>query len=158
MIALLNWRACLYIALIVFLSGTHWKAFTLGRSEGLAQLNAYKLEQSSQTVKLLEKRDAETAALQAEADKTRSQKNAEIRRLNTDLATALDSLHNRPERPGESGVPGNTSTEPVIGATGAQLFKEDSEFLVREADRADRVRLDLIECQAAYERARQALR
>lgn len=67
---------------------------------------------------------------------------AQTRRLGAQLADALDSLRNRPERPA---VPGATPACP--GATGAELYQQDAGFLAREAARADQLRADLAHCQ-----------
>ena len=73
------------------------------------------------------------------------------KRLSADLAAAHRELRNRPERP--SG--GDVSKGPAhpVGCTGAQLYRPDASFLVREAGRADKLRIDLARCQAAYESA-----
>lgn len=155
---LLNWRLWAALVVAVGLAASHWKVYKVGQNEGYSVLNSYKLEQSQQTLKLIEKRDAVSQDLQDKSDQARKAKNAEIDRLNVDLADALDRLRSRPERPSEGSVPSNTPACPAAGATGAQLFREDAEFLVREATRADRLRLDLIECQAAHDRAREALK
>lgn len=155
---LLNWRLWASLVVALGLAASHWKVYKVGQNEGALALNSYKLEQSQQTLKLIEKRDAATQDLQDKSDLARKAKNEELARLSTDLDDALERLRSRPERPSEGSVPSDTSACPAGGATGAQLFREDSEFLVRESARADRLRLDLIECQAAHDRARQALK
>lgn len=155
---LLNWRLWAGLVAAVGLAASHWKVYKVGQNEGYSALNSYKLEQSQQTLKLIERRDATTQDLQDKSDQARKAKNEELNRLHVDLADALERLRARPERPSEGGVPSDTPACPAAGATGAQLYREDSEFLVREAARADRLRIDLVECQAAYDRARQALK
>lgn len=73
------------------------------------------------------------------------------KRLSADLAAAHRELRNRPERPSGGDVskgPGNS-----LGCTGAGLFAEDAGAALREAARADSVRLQLEACRKAYESA-----
>jgi hypothetical protein len=135
-----------------------WKVYAMGEAAGLQQLTEYKLEQGKQTVKLLEKNAAATADLQTKSDQTRKAKNEEINRLNIDLADALERLHNRPERPGEGGVPVDTGVGAGTRCTGSGLFRDDAKFLEWFAAGTKRLQLDLGECQAALHRAREALK
>lgn len=73
------------------------------------------------------------------------------KRLSADLAAAHRELRNRPERP--SGGDVSKSPADPVGCTGAQLYRPDASFLVREAGRADKLRIDLARCQAAYNQA-----
>lgn len=90
--------------------------------------------------------------VQAAFDKERDKKNAEIRNIRRDLDAALVELRNRPARATVSNATSNGS-----GATGAQLYREDAEFLTREAARADEIMAHLKACYASYEKARQEL-
>ena len=62
------------------------------------------------------------------------------------------------ERPARSAAAPDTGARPAAGAddraprlaTGAELYREDGEFLVREAARADQIRLALTACLAQY--------
>ena len=71
-------------------------------------------------------------------------------RLAADLRAALDSLRNRPQRPAAGGGDVPTGGSDPVACTGAGLHREDAAFLVREAARADSIRLQLAACQAAY--------
>ena len=75
----------------------------------------------------------------------------EKKRLSADLAAAYRELRNRPERP--SGGDVSKSTGNSLGCTGAGLFAEDAGAALREAARADSVRLQLEACRKAYESA-----
>lgn len=91
------------------------------------------------------------------AEKIRKEKDAQIASLNTRLGTALSSLSERPQRP--SGSPQSApAPSPRAGATGAELSREDAEFLVREAARADSLSLALGQCYRQYEQVRQSLK
>lgn len=95
--------------------------------------------------------------MMASADKLRKDKDAQIASLNTRLGAALSSLSERPQR-----TPSASKDTPApcncSGATGANLSREDAEFLVREAARADRLRSALDQCYKQYESVRQSLK
>lgn len=104
-------------------------------------------------------RDQKIVELKAEADKktfeiktiaAQQQKvsNEKIANLNKSLATAIAGLSDRPSRPSSTDVPNDTSI--TIGATGAELYRPDAEFLIREATRAEKVRIQLETCTAQY--------
>jgi len=94
---------------------------------------------------------AKEVELQAGMDKLREAKNRETAKLQRTVAALTDSLRNRPERPA---VPTSASTgDGAPGCTGATVYKQDGEFLIRESSRADQLRLALITCQKAYREA-----
>lgn len=90
--------------------------------------------------------------LQAAADKLRETKDAEIRTVNARLAATLAELRSRPSRPAPDATgQGSEAQPPASGGTGAQLYREDAEFLAREAARADEIRAALQQCTALYD-------
>ena len=157
MMALLNWRVWAAVLLTVALAASHWKAYHLGGAAARAQALAAELAQAQQTAALQSAAAAASATLQANADKLRKSKNAQITSLGLELADALKRLRDRPARPGASDLPAPAGSGAVTGSTGAGLYREDGEFLSREATRAKRLQLDLAQCQAAYNSARAAL-
>jgi small-conductance mechanosensitive channel len=154
---LFNWKVWVAILIAIALAASHWKVYKVGQNEKQAEWNAEKLDTAQQTLRLLESRDRTTTALQDNADTLRRNKNAHIARLDADLAAALAGLQNRPDRPSDANLPTDTSAGPNPGCTGAQLFKPDAGFLVRESARADKLLADLGQCQAAYDSARKAV-
>jgi hypothetical protein len=80
---------------------------------------------------------------QAAADTIRKDKDAQIKVINTQLVDAVSELRKRPSRTAEANV--------GSGCNGTRLFAEDSEFLVREAARADEIRVGLQTCYKQYE-------
>ena len=81
-------------------------------------------------------------------------KNEQIQALNVDLDNALNKLRTRNTRPiNYSPAPGITST-----CSGAELFREDAEFLTREANRADQVIIERDYYYERYEDARNQLK
>ena len=150
--------AAVALALVLLLAGTHWKAFVMGSNAVQAQWTADKLAQAEQTLALTAEAAATTDALQQSAEQLRKTKNAQIARLNADLSAALAGLSDRPARPGAGSVPTDPAAGANPGCTGASLWRDDGEFLAREASRADRLLADLAQCQAAYDSAGEKLK
>lgn len=92
--------------------------------------------------------------LQDAIDTERKTKDEKIRKLNADLSTALNSLRQRPTRETEVRTEGACTCK---GSDGSKLFREDAEFLVREAARADRAVNELQSCYRAYDAVRDIL-
>jgi hypothetical protein len=80
---------------------------------------------------------------QADADQIRKDKDAQIKVINNQLVDAVSELRKRPSRTAETSNGKNCN--------GASLFAEDAEFLVREAARADEVRVALDACYKQYD-------
>jgi hypothetical protein len=71
-------------------------------------------------------------------------KDRTLRRVRDGLLADLDGLRNRPDRVPDAGTAPRSA---CTGATGADLFRPDADFLVREAARADELRAELAACQ-----------
>lgn len=80
---------------------------------------------------------------QADADKIRKEKDAQIQAINDQLVNAISELRKRPSRAAEA------SNGQSCNGTG--LYAEDAEFLVREASRADQIRVALQACYNQYD-------
>lgn len=80
---------------------------------------------------------------QSDADQIRIQKDAQIKAINTQLVDAISELRKRPSR--------TEQTTNGKGCNGTSLYAEDSEFLVREAARADEIRVALQACYKQYD-------
>lgn len=94
---------------------------------------------------------ARERTLQANADRLRKEVTHERNRLAAVQRELADSLHDRADRPGDGGVPTPTGDRDAApGCTGAELYRADAQFLVGLATRADAIRLQLAQCQAAY--------
>jgi len=132
------------IANIVAMLFAIYQGYEYGRKNVQAQWDSEK----SATITAQRTKEAE---LQANMDKLREDKNRETAKLRRTVAALTDSLRDRPERPA---VPTSASAgDGPSGCTGAELYRPDSEFLVRLAERADTIRLALKDCQNAYENA-----
>jgi hypothetical protein len=157
MTALLNWRVWAAVMVAIALAASHWKAYKLGESGVTAEWNADKLAQAEQAAALKDAAAATTVSLQTDANNLRKTKNAQIAKLNSDLAVALGRLHDRPARPGEGDLPGPAGAGPT-GCTGAGLFRPDAEFLTRKASERDTIAVLLEQCQTQYNDASAALK
>ena len=80
---------------------------------------------------------------QADTDKIRTEKDAQIKAINDQLVDAISELRKRPSR-SEQAANGQ-------GCNGSSLYAEDAEFLIREAARADEIRVGLDACYKQYE-------
>jgi hypothetical protein len=145
------------VLILGILYGTHkvivYKAVQKAKAEIQATL------QAQYTQKLLEAselaREREKVMVES-ADRLRKEKDAQIANLNSRLGTALDGLRQRPQRsPSPEGSPASCNCQ---GATGASLSREDGEFLVREAARADSLRTALDQCYKQYDSVRQSVK
>jgi hypothetical protein len=124
-----------------YINGVRWERTLLEVRDTQAQIQANAQEAAR-------KRER---AMAEEADALRKVKDDEIRRINGRLAAALVELRDRPPRPEYSLTPSTGVKSPALGSTGAQLYREDAEFLAREAARADEIRVSLIQCIAQYD-------
>ena len=80
---------------------------------------------------------------QADTDKIRTEKDAQIKAINDQLVDAISQLRKRPSRTAEA------SNGQSCNGTG--LYAEDAEFLIREASRADTIRIALQACYNQYD-------
>jgi hypothetical protein len=94
---------------------------------------------------LAEARSRERSLLEA-SEKARKDRDARVKDLNTKLQSVTRELQSRQKRDSSN----TTNAAACSGATGAELSKEDAEFLAREAARADTVVENLNYCIALY--------
>lgn len=83
---------------------------------------------------------------QADADKIRTEKDAQIKAINNQLVDAVSELRKRTSRSSEA-----SDGSIAKGCDGSKLYAEDAEFLIREASRADEIRVSLLSCYKQYE-------
>ena len=119
-------------ACVIALAGSWY----MGYSFEASRFAQYKADQITETQK--KEHEAQLAT-----DEIRKTKDAQIANINNQLADALVSLRSRNSRTdkannGQSG-------------TGATLYAEDAEFLIREAARADTIRIGLEACYKQYD-------
>ena len=108
----------------------------LGYAVESSRFNSYKQAQQAATQALQEEH-------QAAADQIRKEKDAQITSINAQLVDAISELRKRPSRA--------QASSNGQGGTGATLFADDAELLIREAARADIIRTGLSACYAQYD-------
>jgi len=144
------------IVFTMSLAGTAWYAYNSGKQSGMQEVQTlWTAERLAMSEALVEEqmkarqREQALAALNARLVKEHRD---EVNRISREYAALADSLRDRPDRPSEGGggvsENPNAGTEHPAGCTGASLFAEDSEFLVRESARADQLRIALKACLA----------
>ena len=98
---------------------------------------------------LTEARNREKSLLEA-SERYRKDRDAKVKDLNRRLRSLDAELQQRKKRDSRE----STDTAACSGATGAELSREDAEFLAREATRADTVVENLNYCIAQYNKLR----
>ena len=118
-------------------AGGLYQGHKLGTAEVQQAWDKEKAEQLAEYAKAQDEARAREQALQANADKLRREKDAEIRNINARATALSNSLQQRQTR-SEAGSLSSSSGNgcPSCVCTGARLSREDAEFLSGEATRA----------------------
>ena len=119
-------------AVVIALAGSWY----MGYSFEASRFAQYKADQITEAHK-------KEQAAQVAADQIRTEKDAKIKAINNQLVDAISELRKRSNRP-ESPNAGSCGT-------GATLYAQDAEFLIREAARADEIRAGLEACYKQYD-------
>lgn len=135
--------ALLTLIIAFVLNGFYWNAH--GSNAEHARMVA-KLE-SERAQALQKARDIETQ-WQEEVNEVTTKQAEKLAEVQHHLDVAIISLRDRPKR--SITLPDTPRIE-CAGASGRELSREDAEFLVREAARADTLRAGLEACYAAYD-------
>jgi hypothetical protein len=151
------------IGAIVAIGAAAVGGYHTGKDSGMAEVqqawDKEKTAQYAQYAKAMEESVEAQQQLQMGADKLRQEKDREIRDItarNTALANSLRDRQSRPATPAGA-VPSAAGVGPSA-CTGKELYREDSEFLVRLGREGDELRIALKQCYAQYEAARQAVK
>ena len=150
------WLGLVNLRLVGFIAGCgalFFGGWYVNGSRWDVKYKALEHSYATAAVQAEEKARKETAQLQATIESERKKKDDQLQIVTNRLDTALVELRKRPSR---SAAKASTSCAPSA-ATGAQLSREDAEFLAREATRADAISARLSYCEAAYEQARKAM-
>lgn len=99
--------------------------------------------------------DAATKKLQEQADNAAKDKQDAIQAADAKYAALLDSLRKRPTRPTQTGS--STTAKTTGSCTGAELYRDDAEFLAGQAALADKVVIERDFYYERYESARRLL-
>jgi hypothetical protein len=134
--------------------GGYYKGNSAGKSEVQQQWDKEKAEQYAAYAKGQEEARQREQALQADADKLRREKDAEVRNINARAAALANSLRERQARPADADSVSSASGVGSGACTGKNLYREDGEFLVRIAREADELRAALQQCYKQYQAIR----
>jgi hypothetical protein len=152
----------LIVGFVLAIAGSFVGGYYKGNSAGMAKVQQqWDNEKATQYEAYAQAQEAarvKEQSLQAQADRLREEKDNEIRNLNARATALTNSLRDRPSRTTTvaSTVPSSTGLScPTLTCTGAELSREDGEFLAGEAARADEARTLLKQCYDQYNAVRQ---
>lgn len=151
------WIIALLGALLASLWGVHTVLITAAveRSTALVTASLTKEYQDNLDKAVLAAAEV-TKKLQSTSDSLKDKKYAKLETVNRNLSVELISLQQRTQRPIAPPIPSNNpASEP--SCTGAQLYREDAEFLTREAARAEGVLIERDYYYDQYESIRKRL-
>jgi hypothetical protein len=145
------------IAIGAAAGGGYYKGNTDGRMAIQSQWDAERIKQQEAYARALQEAAERQQALQVGADKLRQEKDRETRELAARNTALTNSLRDRPERPtAQGGTLSGASGAGSSGCTPRELYRQDSEVVVRLAGEADEIRIALKQCYAQYETLRKA--
>lgn len=88
----------------------------------------------------------------------KGEKDAQVKDIDRKYRAAIDSLRQRKERSTASDSTGNScNAESTKGATGAELYREDAEFLIGFAKDTEELKTHLNACYLQYHTVKQQL-
>jgi hypothetical protein len=144
------------LAVGIATAGGYFKGEKDGSAAVYAEWDAERLKQQEAHNKALQEAIERQQRLQMGADKLRQEKDRETRDLVARNTALANSLRNRPERPTQTSTVSNPSGTGSSACTARELYREDSEVVVRIAREADEVRVALKQCYAQYDQVRQS--
>lgn len=148
---MMTWQTKLIAILLVVASLFAWHKYEVNKAinKTIAEQTAiYKKQVDELTIKSL-KVESE---LKTQVSTIKGEKDAQIKTLDTKYRIAIDSLRQRQERSSSSNSTGNScNTESTKGATGAELYREDAEFLIRFARDTEELKTQLKACYVQYD-------
>ena len=147
------------LLVIVAAVGGYMRGYKNGEAKVRQQWDREQAETIAKHAEEVEKARKKEQNLQQVADQLRQEKDREIRDIVARNTALANSLRNRPERPTPqvSTVPSTASTG-SNACTGAQLYRQDGEFLTGLAREADELAAALKQCYIQYEAVRQTVR
>lgn len=149
------WRIGIALLVVIFAGITGYgKGYENGKETIQKAWDTEKAELQAKYTEALKESIEKQQKLQMGADRLREEKNRETRDLvarNTALANSLRDRESRPTSP----VPSATSVG-SSACTGAQLYRQDGEFLAGLAREADELRIALKQCYTQYDQVRQS--
>lgn len=118
-----------------------------------AEINRLIAVQTQATLAAEVKARKSEQAITTAAQESRKVNDAKTKKIRANLERTISELRSRPERSEVPAVAGVAEA----GCTGTKLFRQDAEFLIREAARADELEAALRQCETTYNAARTEL-
>ena len=104
-------------------------------------------KQANLYLKQITDQDNKYQSLQKKLVSIQQDKENEIKAINVKHSAIINSLRNRPERITLQETNNCTAVCSRTGSTGEQLFREDAEFLIGEATKAETLKQSLTACR-----------
>lgn len=147
----MSWQTKIIAIVLVLTSLFVWHKYEVSKAitKTVAEQTAiYEKQVKDLTLKSL-KTELE---LKTQVAAIKGDKDAQIKNLDGKYRIAIDSLRQRQERSSSSNSTGNSSNaESTKGATGAGLYREDAEFLIRFSRDTEELKTQLKACYAQYD-------
>lgn len=154
----MTWQTKIIAILLVVTSLFAWHKYEVNKAVNKTiteQTAIYKKQVDELTIKSL-KVESE---LKTQVSTIKGEKDAQIKNLDIKYRIAIDSLRQRQERNSTSNSTGDSSNaESTKGATGAGLYREDAEFLIRFSRDTEELKTQLKACYAQYDSVYDQLR
>ncbi len=142
-------------AVSIFGGLSYYKGYEGGQEAVQQAWDKEKAETTAAYNKALQEAVERQQQLQMGADKLRQEKTRETRDLLARNTALANSLRDRQTRPASGAVP-SASGAGSSACTGKELYREDSEFLVRLGREGDELRIALKQCYAQYNQVRES--
>lgn len=153
------WRIGIAFAVVVLagISG-YTKGYQNGKDTVQQAWDREKAELQAKYAEALKESIDKQQKLQMGADRLRKEKDAEIKNINARATALANSLQQRQTRPTETSTVPSVAGTGSNACTGAQLYRQDGEFLAGLAREADELVIALKQCYAQYESVRQTVK
>lgn len=146
-------KIIIFVVAVVGVFGLHLHEKEKAVDKARAELIA---EHDKQIINSTTKRLEIEAALKEQYKQDLLDKNEKIISINNQLARANGMLAKRPQRPDNVPISTNPAL-PSTSCTGAELYRQDGEFLIGEAARAERIKEERDFFYKQYANAQQEL-
>lgn len=143
-----------FVAVVIAAGAGYFQGSEHGQAKIQNLWDKEKAEQYAEYAKGQEAARQKEQELQANSDRLRKEKDAEIRNLNARASALSNSLQQRPSISTQASTVSSSSGTRPSNCTGKELYREDGEFLVRIAREADELRSALKQCYQQYEALR----
>lgn len=164
LLSLISPKLALYVLLLAALTGlgyyTYNHVYDSGAQSVQVKWDKVAQERKIQIHNLIIESAKKTSTLQATADKQKKESNEKITALNKSISVIVNGMSDRTKRTDISSNPAGADacTKSGTSCDGTKLYREDAEFLIREAGRAEKLIVDLQECQNQYNAARDLIK